>query len=69
MPRPSPYTDKQKAAILEAVKSARKAGKKWPEILEAAKAEGFKGGLEYLKQFAHKGAAVSRASREYQESQ
>jgi hypothetical protein len=25
MPRPSPYTDKQKAAILEAVKDGRKA--------------------------------------------
>ena len=30
MPRPSPYTDKQKAAILEAVKADRMAGKKWP---------------------------------------
>ena len=60
MPRPSPYTDKQKAAILEAVRSGRKAGKKWPEIHAAATVAGYKGGLEYLKQFAHKGGAVRR---------
>jgi hypothetical protein len=36
MPRPSPYTDRQKAAIFDAVKAGRKAGKKWPEIHEAA---------------------------------
>ena len=63
MPRPSPYTDKQKAAILEAVKSGRKAGKKWPEIHEAATEAGFKGGLEYLKQFARAAGAVRRRRR------
>jgi hypothetical protein len=36
MPRPSAYTAKQKAAILEAVKTGRKSGKKWPEIHAAA---------------------------------
>ena len=60
MARPSPYTDKQKSAILDAVKSGRKAGKKWPEILETAKSEGFKGSLQYLMKFAHKGGAVRR---------
>jgi hypothetical protein len=65
MPRPSPYTDKQKAAIIEVVKATRKAGKKWPEILEAAKADGFKGGLQYLMKFAHKAGAVRRRKRRH----
>ena len=30
MSRPSPYSDQQKAAIIEAVKTGRK---KWPEIM------------------------------------
>lgn len=60
MPRLSPYTDAQKSAILEAVKSGRKAGKKWPEILEAAKAMGFKSGLPYLMQFARAARAIRR---------
>src|SRR5476651_1624910 len=63
MPRPSPYTDKQKSAILEAVKSGRKAGKKWPEIHAAATEAGYKGGLQYLMKFAHKGGAVRRRRR------
>jgi hypothetical protein len=46
MPRPSPYTDKQKAAILESVKTGRKAGKKWPEIHDAATGEGFKSSVQ-----------------------
>ena len=58
MPRPSPYTAKQKAAILEAVKSGRKAGKKWPEILAAATEAGYKGGLQYLMKMARKEGAV-----------
>jgi len=60
MPRPSPYTDAQKSAIIEAVKSGRKDGKKWPEILRAATESGFKGGLQYLKQFARAAGAVRR---------
>jgi hypothetical protein len=51
-----PYTDAQKSAILEAVK----AGKKWPEIHAAATEAGYKGGLQYLIKFAHKGGAVRR---------
>ena len=62
MSRPSPYTDKQKAAILEAVKSSRKSGKKWPEVYEAAKAEGFKGGLPYLVKMS-RAAGVVRGRR------
>ena len=58
MARPSPYSEKQKSAILEAVKAGRKSGKKWPEILEAAKAEGFKGGLPYLVKFSRASGAV-----------
>jgi len=58
MARPSPYTGAQKAKILEAVKTGRKTGKKWTEILEATKAEGYKGGLQYLMKMARKGGAV-----------
>ena len=58
MPRPSPYTDKQKSAILEAVKAGRKSGKKWPEIHAAATEAGFKGGLQYLMKMARKSGAV-----------
>ena len=60
MPRPSPYSAKQKSAILEAVKSGRKAGKKWSEIFETAKAEGFKGGLQYLVKMSRSAGAVRR---------
>ena len=60
MPRPSPYTATQKAAILDAVKTGRKTGKKWPEILEAAKSEGFKSSLQYLMKFARASGAVRR---------
>jgi hypothetical protein len=63
MARPSPYTAAQKAAILEAVKTGRKAGKKWPEILAAATEAGYKGGLQYLMKFAHMGGAVRRRRR------
>jgi len=60
MPRPSPYTDKQKAAIIEAVKSSRKSGKKWSEILAAATGAGYKGGLQYLMKLARGSGAVRR---------
>ena len=58
MPRPSPYTEAQKAAILDAVKSGRKAGKKWPEIHAAATEAGYKGGLQYLMKLASNAGAV-----------
>ena len=51
MARPSPYSESQKATILEAVKSARKTGT-WGDALKAAHASGFKGGLPYLQKFA-----------------
>ena len=60
MPRPSPYTDAQKAAILDAVKTGRKAGKKWPEIHAAATEAGYKGGLQYLMKMASNAGAVRR---------
>ena len=55
MARPSPYTDAQKAAILDAVKTARKTGT-WPDALKAAEGAGFKGGLQYLMKFVSGGA-------------
>jgi len=51
MARPSPYTEGQKTAILDAVKAARKTGT-WPDALKAAKEAGFKGKLPYLMKFA-----------------
>ncbi len=51
MPRTSPYTDEQKSAIIEAVKTARKTGS-WPDALKAAKDAGYKGQLQYLMKFA-----------------
>jgi hypothetical protein len=63
MPRPSPYTAKQKTAILEAVKTGRKSEKKWPEILAAVTEAGYKGGLQYLMKLARKEGAVRRRRR------
>jgi hypothetical protein len=54
MARPSPYTDAQKASILEAVKTSRKDGS-WADALKAAKEAGFKGGVQYLMKFASGG--------------
>ena len=51
MPRTSPYTPEQKAAILVAVKDARKEGQ-WSDALKAAEEAGFKGGLGYLMKLA-----------------
>lgn len=47
MPRKSQYTEAQKSAIIQAAVSGKAKGK-WSDALEAAKAEGFKGGLAYL---------------------
>ena len=63
MARPSPYDDKQKAAILAAVASGRKSGKKWPEVLKAAEAEGYKGGLAYLMKLSRAPGAIKGRRR------
>ncbi|MCY3017671.1 MAG: hypothetical protein NTW87_01390 [Planctomycetota bacterium] len=42
------YKPNVKAAILKAAGDARKAGKKWSEALQAAKAAGYRGGLVSL---------------------
>jgi len=42
------YKPNVKAAILKAAVNARKAGKKWPEALQAAKAAAYRGGLVSL---------------------
>jgi len=60
MARPSPYTEAQKAAILEAVKTARKTGT-WPDALKAAEGAGFKGGLQYLMKFVGGGSKRRKA--------
>ncbi|MCY3018742.1 MAG: hypothetical protein NTW87_06905 [Planctomycetota bacterium] len=45
------YDAATKAAIVKAAIAARKAGKKWPEALVAAKAAGYRGGLVSLMLF------------------
>ncbi len=47
MARPSPYSNEQRSAIIQAAIAAKKDGK-WADGLEAAKGAGFKGGLPYL---------------------
>ena len=64
MARPSPYDDKTKQAIIHAALNARAEGKKWNEAYEAAKGEGFKGGLQYLvKMIRGSGASGKRGRR------
>jgi hypothetical protein len=64
MARPSPYDDKTKQAIIHAALNARAEGKKWGEAYEAAKGEGFKGGLQYLvKMIRGSGAKGARRGR------
>jgi hypothetical protein len=48
MARPSPYDAKTRQAIIDAAVGARSGGKKWSDAYEAAKGEGYKGGLQYL---------------------
>jgi len=59
----SQYSDTEKAAFIEAVKNGRKAEASWSEILDAAKAQGFKSSLAYLKQLATSSGAVKRRNR------
>ncbi len=51
MPRSSPYSDEQKAKIIDVVKAAKKKGS-WMEALSIAKDAGYKGGLGYLMKLA-----------------
>src|SRR5476649_1352340 len=62
MARPSPYTEEQKTAILEAVKTSRKTGK-WPDALKAAEEAGYKGGLQYLMKLAKGKKKSSKAKK------
>jgi len=61
--RQSQYSDEQKQAFLDAIKNGRRAGASWAEIFDAAKTQGFKGGLPYLKQMGLKSGAVSAKKR------
>jgi hypothetical protein len=64
MARPSPYDDKTKQAIIHAALKARAEGRKWNEAYEAAKGEGYKGGLQYLvKMIRGSGASGKRGRR------
>lgn len=47
MPRQSQYSEEQKSKIIHAAIAARARGS-WADALDAAKAEGYKGGLPYL---------------------
>ena len=61
--RQSQYSDAEKAAFLDAVKNGRKADASWNEIFDAAKAQGFKGGLPYLKQMAMKNGVLQTGKK------
>lgn len=61
--RQSQYSDAEKAAFLDAVKNGRKADASWNEIFDAAKAQGFKGGLAYLKQMAMKNGVLKTGKK------
>jgi hypothetical protein len=57
------YSDKSKAAILETVKSSRAAGKSWNETHEAAKAVGYKGGLQAIIKLSRNSGLVKPGRR------
>ena len=59
MPRVSPYSDDQKAAIIKAAKQAQRKGS-WQDGLKAAKEAGYKGGLPYLMKLAGGGKRRGR---------
>ena len=61
--RKSPYDAETKAAILKAAADARGAGKSWAEALDAAKAAGYKGSLQYLVKMARGSGAVKVKGR------
>jgi len=58
------YNDAAKAAIVNAAREARLAGKKWPQALAAAKAVGYRGGVISLIGFVTRaGQAVKKPGR------
>src|SRR5476651_784434 len=61
--RKSPYDAETKAAILKAAADARGAGKSWADALDAAKAVGYKGSLQYLMKTARDSGAVKVKAR------
>jgi hypothetical protein len=61
--RKSQYSEEQKKAFVDAVKNGRKADASWAEILDAAKTQGFKGSLPYLKKMAATGGAIKSGGR------
>ena len=52
------YDEATRTAIVNAVFETRKAGKKWPEALQAAKAAGYRGGLIALTGFVTRAGKV-----------
>ncbi len=61
--RQSPYDAEAKAAILKAAADARAAGKSWAEALDAARAAGYKGSLQYLMKTARESGVVKMKTR------
>lgn len=59
MSRVSPYSDDQRAAIVQAAKNAQRKGN-WQDGLKAAKEEGYKGGLGYLMKLVSPGKRRGR---------
>ena len=57
------YSDKSKAQILDAVKTARASGKSWKEAHEAAKAVGYKGGLPAIIKLSRLSGLVKAGKR------
>lgn len=57
------YSAKTKAAVLEAVKSARASGKTWKQAHDAAKAVGYKGGLPAIIKMSRLSGLVKRGRR------
>jgi hypothetical protein len=54
------YDEATRNAIISAALAARKAGQKWPQALEAAKAKGYRGGVISLIGFVKRGPKASR---------
>ena len=61
--RKSTYDAETKAAILKAAADERGAGKPWADALDAAKAVGYKGSLQYLMKMARDSGAVKVMAR------
>jgi hypothetical protein len=62
MPRQSQYSDEQKSKIVHAAIAARAKGK-WADALDAAKSEGYKGGLPYLVTMVRSGFRPKKRGR------